>query len=90
LPAVATGLLRASSMGNDPEALSLMSQHRNLNLAAGVLCFAALPLRLRQAGRPGFRPSWLGLLLTGAAAVLVLVAGHLGGKMVFGPKYLPF
>lgn len=90
IPAALTGLLRAASMGNDPEFRALMVPHRNMNIAAGVLCLAALLLRLRRRNQSPVKPGWSYLLLVVAAAALVLVSGHLGGKMVFGSNYLPF
>ena len=90
VPAAVSGFLRADAMKADPEILAFMIPHRNLNIAAGVLCLTALALRV--AGRRGFGGGirWTFLLLIAAAAALLMVAGHLGGKMVFGPEYLPF
>jgi uncharacterized membrane protein len=91
VPAGVTGFLRAAAMGSDPELKSLMLPHRNLNIAAAVACFAALALRTGLRDRfvsRHLRVSYL-LLLAGSAALLSL-AGHLGGKMVFGSDFLPF
>lgn len=91
VPAAATGFLRVASMGNDPEFRALMVPHRNMNIAAGLACLAALVIRVRL-GRSlvGSKARWPYLLLVGCAGVLLLVAGHLGGKLVFGRGYLPF
>jgi uncharacterized membrane protein len=90
VPAAVTGFLRASAMGSDPEFVATMVLHRNLNIGAAAACFIALALRF--AGRGNFRgPSRLAyLLLVALGTFLVLFAGHLCGKMVFGKDYLPF
>ena len=90
IPAAATGFLRAASVGSDPEFRSLMVTHRNMNVAAALLCMGALALRLGLPRQFASRLRWLYLLLLSVCAVLLLVAGHLGGKMVFGQGYLPF
>ncbi len=90
IPAATTGFLRASSIGNDPEFRALMVPHRNMNIAAAVLCLAALVLRIWGKKRSGAPARWPYLLLLAGACALLLVAGHLGGKMVFGANYLPF
>jgi len=90
VPAAVTGFLRAPALGTDPEFLGLMTLHRNLNLAAGSACLAALALRIswRKDFRGGRR--WLCFLLVALSTFLVLLAGHQGGKMVFGKNFLPF
>jgi uncharacterized membrane protein len=91
VPAALTGFLRASAMGNDPEFRALMIPHRNMNIAAGAACLAALVLRARRGNAAGgAKARWPYLLLVGTGAALLLAAGHLGGKLVFGPGYLPF
>ncbi len=92
VPAALTGFLRASSMGDDPAFRALMVPHRNMNVAAAVLCVAALVLRtaLRERFSARGKGRWSYLLLVAGAGALLLVSGHLGGKMVFGPNYLPF
>lgn len=86
LPAVVSGLVRASALPPDP----LMTLHRNVMLALVALLALALPLRLGGGERP---PHWRRLgylaLLFGAVALL-LWGGHLGGILVRGPNYLPF
>ena len=90
IPAATTGWLRASAMGTNPEFLALMVPHRNLNLAAGALFFLAVALRI--AGRRGWGGHLriVNLVLIAISTALMLFAGHLGGKMVFGTEYLPF
>jgi uncharacterized membrane protein len=90
VPAAVTGFLRAASASSDPEFRALMLTHRNLNIAAALTCLGALALRIgfpRQFEK-GLR--WFYMLLLSVCALLLLVAGHLGGKMVFGQGYLPF
>ena len=90
IPAVATGFLRADLMKNDLEFRALMVPHRNLNIAAGIICLAALALRASLRKRFAGKVRGLYLLLLACCAVLLFIAGHLGGKMVFGADYLPF
>ncbi|MCA9667058.1 MAG: hypothetical protein KC503_15780 [Myxococcales bacterium] len=89
LPAVATGLLRHATHGpSDAEAMIVL--HRNVMLAMAAASAAALGLRLsrREGLRGAYRAGYL--LLIAASAALLLVGGHLGGKIVFGADYLPF
>jgi hypothetical protein len=67
-----------------------METHRNLNIVSAILCLGALLLGYpkRESLRGPRRWFYIGLLV--AAAIIVLIAGHLGGKMVFGENYLPF
>ena len=90
VPAAITGFLRAAAMGDDPEFRSLMMLHRNLNVAAGISCLGALTLRVGWAGNVTRAARWTYVALVACSAGLLSIAGHLGGKMVFGPEYLPF
>jgi uncharacterized membrane protein len=90
LPAVVTGFFRAASASSDPEFRALMLTHRNLNIAAGAVCLGALALRLGLPNQFERGMRWVYLLLLSVCALLLFVAGHLGGKMVFGQGYLPF
>lgn len=90
LPAIATGFVHAFYQGSDPGFLQLMEPHRNLNLSSAALCLGALLLRYRQRETLRGLRSWIYMSLIIVSVLLVLIAGHLGGKMVFGENYLPF
>jgi uncharacterized membrane protein len=90
VPAAATGFLRSAAMGNDPEIRALLVPHRNLNIAASLACLVALAIRIRAGEYLRANARWMYLLLVAGAGLLLVLAGHLGGKMVFGPRYLPF
>lgn len=87
--AVVTGLLRASGMQVEGSVAERLSQHRAAALVAGGACLVAAALR-RLAPIRGRARAAVYLLLVGLAVLAVLVAGHLGGKMVYGEDYLPF
>ena len=91
VPAIATGLINLSRHpGPDPAFLALALPHRNLNSTAAALCLAAFLLRWKKC-RTFERMHWrLYFLLLLAAGALVMISGHLGGKMVYGENYLPF
>jgi uncharacterized membrane protein len=90
IAAAGTGLLRASFMMMDPGDHAVMVKHRTLNFAVAGLCVLALALRWQR--RNDLRAPWriTYLVLVFAATVLVLVSGGLGGRLVYGPDYLPF
>lgn len=90
IPAATTGWLRASAMGTNPEFLSLMVPHRNLNLAAGVILLIAVVLRIAGRNRWEGHLRNANLTLLAVSSACLMFAGHLGGKMVFGTGYLPF
>jgi len=90
VPAAITGFLRAASMPDDSESRALLLLHRNINIAAGIVCLGALALRLGRLSNGSRTVRWTYLSFVAASAVLLLIAGHLGGKMVFGSDYLPF
>lgn len=89
-PAIIAGFLRMDELTGDVNVPAVMKLHRNLILATAVLTAAALALRLSKRNRLcGFwKVGYFGL--TTAATLLMSVAGHLGGKLVFGENYLPF
>jgi uncharacterized membrane protein len=74
----------------DPATHRLVEIHETVVFVMAGLATTALLLRLWRRNRlaGAWRASYLGLV--SAATVLVLVAGHFGAKMVFGPDYLPF
>lgn len=89
VPAVVTGLIRAATLGAGADVAAVTS-HRNVALAAVTAAGVALVLRgwYRRAPLKGVKGAYLVSL--GAAVILVGVAGHLGGELVFGRDYLPF
>lgn len=89
LPAVVTGLIRATELSGSPSA-DMVVQHRNLAIGAACACLAALAVRfIRHNKLAGpFKVTYLSLLL--AALVTIGLAGHVGGKLAFGEGYLPF
>jgi uncharacterized membrane protein len=89
LPSLVTGFLHASYQGSDPAFLELMLPHRNISIASAILCLAALLLARRPEPLTAAQ-GWIFRGLIAASTLLVLYAGHLGGKMVFGENYLPF
>jgi uncharacterized membrane protein len=90
LPTAATGLLRAAHMPSDVAVHSLLVTHRTLNFVVAALVLAAFALRLWR--RTRLQGSWriVYLALVFAATSLVLVAADFGGRMVYGPDYLPW
>jgi uncharacterized membrane protein len=90
LPTAATGLLRAVHMPSDATVHALLVTHRTLNFGVTGLVVAAFSLRLlRRNSLHGWsRIAYLGLVF--AATGVVLVAADFGGRMVYGPDYLPW
>ena len=90
LPTAATGLLRAAYMSTDAAEHAILVTHRTLNFTVAGLLAAALVLRaVRRNHLQGvLRVAYLALLF--AATGLVLVAASFGGRLVYGPNYLPF
>ena len=90
LPTAATGLLRAAHMPSDAAVHALLVTHRTLNFMVAGLVLAAFALRLLR--RNLLQGSWrvVYLALVFAATGLVLVAADFGGRMVYGPDYLPW
>jgi uncharacterized membrane protein len=90
LAAAGTGLLRASYMFLDPGDHAVMVKHRALNFVVAGLCLVALGVRWqrRQQMLGPWRVAYLVMIF--AATALVLISGSLGGRLVYGPDYLPF
>ena len=90
LPTAATGLLRAAHMPSDVAVHSLLVTHRTLNFAMAGLVLTAFVLRLLRRDRlqGWWRVVYLSLVF--AATGLVLLAADFGGRMVYGPDYLPW
>jgi uncharacterized membrane protein len=90
LPTAATGLLRAAHMPADAAVHALLVTHRTLNFAVTGLVLAAFALRLLRRNRLQGPSRVAYLALVFAATALVLVAADFGGRMVYGPDYLPW
>ena len=88
LPTAATGLLRAAHMPSDAAVHALLVTHRTLNFGVTGLVVAAFALRLLRRMQGPARIVYLVLVF--AATGLVLVAADFGGRMVYGPDYLPW
>lgn len=90
IPAILTGLLNAALFPVEIESETLINTHRNLNIIGATICLLALLMRVfisrTLAGKS--RQLYLGLVII--ASIVIMLAGHLGGKMVFGLNYLPF
>jgi len=90
VPAAATGLLRQSFPPYDRVADPLLVTHRTLMLAVAGVTLVAVALRLLRRNRLTGAWKWAYLVLLAGAAATITIAGHLGGKLVFGENYLPF
>ncbi len=79
----ATGLVRASLFAADAPDWSSIYLHRNLNLAAFLLCFASFwyVKRWRKEGTN----LKLRVVLPAVVCLLVLTASYFGGQVAFGP-----
>ena len=90
LPTATTGLLRAAYMPMDAATHALLVTHRTLNFVVAGLVLAAFALRLwrRNSLQGGWRITYLALVA--AACCAVLLAADFGGRMVYGPDYLPW
>ncbi len=91
IPAAVSGFLRLDELGQGSTELALLGlRHRNLMLIAAALCGGALLLRLVSGPRTRGWQRGVYLMLIGAGAAVVTIAGHLGGRMVHGSDFLPF
>lgn len=90
LVALGTGLLRADELEAGHREWSSVLAHRNWALAATTLCLLALGVRALRRNRLAGASRVLYLVLVVGAAGCVALAGHLGGRLVFGAGYLPF
>jgi uncharacterized membrane protein len=90
IPAIISGLINASNHPPDTDKLNILLLHRNLNFIVVSLTLIALTLRFlrRKTSLGKLRVVYLALI--SIATILLLLSGHLGGKMVFGENYLPF
>jgi len=81
LPAIATGLIRASQLPQHPESMASVALHRNVALLMTSVILAAVLLRLGRRRNFGGRVRLLYLALLVAASFLAGLGGHLGGRM---------
>ena len=91
IPAGVSGMLREDGFAGAPAStMSLIGTHKSLMMSMAAAVLVALVLRVSRRNRlDGF---WKGayLALVVAAFGLIVVGGHLGGKIVFGSDHLPF
>jgi uncharacterized membrane protein len=91
VPAIATGLLRAGQLPEDPATLDAIHDHRNIMFGATTVLVGAVLVRFcRRQGPLAGRRRIVYVALLMVASVLVGLGGHWGGKLVFGDNYLPF
>jgi uncharacterized membrane protein len=90
VPTAATGLLRAAHMQFDANLRALLVVHRTLNFVVAGLLLVALAFRLARRNRLDGWWRHAYLVLVFAATGAVLVAADFGGRMVYGPDYLPW
>lgn len=90
VPGIVTGMLRAAHLREAPEIAVLVGQHQAMIFITFGL--AALAFGVRWLNRERLVGAVRGAYLTliGLAAGLMLVAGHWGGRIVFGPDFLGF
>jgi uncharacterized membrane protein len=88
--AVVTGWLHAPDVMGRPDVHGLVELHEIMGFATlGVLVLALVARCVME--RRWSRPmAALYAVLLAASLVLVLVTGHLGGKITFGEDFLPF
>ncbi|MBN2340951.1 MAG: hypothetical protein JXX29_07180 [Deltaproteobacteria bacterium] len=88
VPAAMSGFLRAQemiSLGGQPDVAS----HRSWMFVAFGMLVAAAVVRWRTSSESRkFR--WAALLVLGLAVAAAFFGAHLGGKLVYGPDFLPF
>ncbi|HEY3359329.1 MAG TPA: DUF2231 domain-containing protein [Polyangia bacterium] len=90
VPTVITGLLRARYMNADEITAPLIVIHRTLNLIVAGAVLAALVIRVSRRGRLSGAARIAYLLVVFAAVVLVIISGSYGGRIVYGPDFVPF
>ncbi|MDD5011642.1 MAG: hypothetical protein PHQ00_05925 [Phycisphaerae bacterium] len=90
IPAVFTGFLRGGVVEQVPEIHGLVEAHEAVMLSFTVVTAIAFAVRLSRKNELTGAYKLIYLALLGIAGLLVMIGGHLGGKLVFGPDYLPF
>lgn len=89
VPAAASGLLRLAELPADAPSLMTAHLHRNFMLSAVGLLATALLLRFKVM-RSGSPWRYVYLMALVIATGLVMIGAHLGGRLVFGDRFLPF
>ena len=87
VPAALSGLMRADEFTQASEGLLA---HRNIMLAAFGLAALAMGIGLASRKSMGKLSGYLRILFVAASVVFLSWGGHLGGKLVFGERFLPF
>jgi uncharacterized membrane protein len=88
--AVATGLIHAPDVSSRPGIADLVELHEHLALATLGVLSAALVARVVLDRKVLRALQVIYVILLAAALGLVLVTGHMGGKITFGEGFLPF
>ena len=91
IPAGVSGMLREDGFAGAPaQTVSLIGTHKGLMITMASLVLLALVLRISRKNQ--LEGLWKGayLVLVFVAGGLIVVGGHVGGKIVFGPEHLPF
>lgn len=89
LPAIVSGLIRATELvqlGASPS----VSAHRNWMLASLLLLVIAAGLWFTPGASNSPRARIVRVTLVALATIFAFLGAHLGGKMVYGPDFLPF
>jgi uncharacterized membrane protein len=89
-PALFSGFINAGNNSTEADFLHLMGEHRNLIIAMALLTTIAFAIRCKAKNQLTGKAGYLYLGLIILATLLIGAAGHIGGKMVYGPDYLPF
>mgnify|MGYP001037340239 CR=1 FL=1 len=90
VPGLVTGLLRADHVSQSPDLAVLVGQHQAMIFITFGLAALAFGVRWMNRDRLIGPVRGAYLTLVGLSAGLMLVAGHWGGRIVFGPDFLGF
>lgn len=90
VPGIVTGMLRANHVADTGEIAVLVGQHQAMIFITFGLAVLAFGVRWMNRDRLTGPLRGAYLTLIGLAAGLMLVAGHWGGRIVFGPDFLGF
>jgi uncharacterized membrane protein len=90
IPGLVTGMLRADHVADTGDVAVLVGQHQAMIFITFGLTALAFGVRWMNRDRLTGPVRGAYLTLIGLAAGLMLVAGHWGGRIVFGPDFLGF